>query len=190
MAGAGLSEVLRAVTSLARTGWMLRGVPPSEAETVASHSFAAAVIAFELAVELKARGVEVDPYRASALALLHDLAESVVGDITRRAGIGEAKREAEARAYMSLGVSDEAKRLYMEFEEGSTVESLVARAAELAATYWRSREYMCRGFQVGEIASSTLGEARRIASKAGFSEALEALIARLEPGCGGEGWRG
>ncbi|RLE92451.1 MAG: phosphohydrolase, partial [Thermoprotei archaeon] len=32
-----LDELLQALKNLSRTGWMLRGVPHSEAETVAEH---------------------------------------------------------------------------------------------------------------------------------------------------------
>ncbi len=181
-----LGSALRGVYNLARTGWMLRGVPPSQAETVASHSYASAVIAFELAVEASRRGLRVDPYRAAAIALLHDLAESIIGDISRRAGLGEAKRRAEEEAYEALDVSEEAKSLYREFEDFSTPEARVARIAELLATHWMAVEYSCRGFDVGEIAESTLREAEVLAGDGALGEALKSMLERLVPGgCGG-----
>jgi len=184
MAGYSLGEVLRGLVNLARTGWMLRGVPPSEAETVASHSYVASVIAFELAVEASRSGVSVDPYRAAVMTMLHDMAESVIGDISRRAGLGEAKREAERRAYMSLEVSEEAKRLFREFEEASTVEARVARISELLATYWMAKVYSCRGFPVEEIGESSLEEARRLAGS-DLTRAVDSILERLEvKGCG------
>jgi putative hydrolase of HD superfamily len=184
LGGVPLWAALRGVTNLARTGWMLRGIPPSEAETVASHSYAAAVIAFELAVDAARKGLRVDPYRASVMALLHDLAESLIGDITRRAGIGEAKREAEARAYETLDVSEEAKRIYKEFEAMNSNEAYIARISELLATYWRALEYMCKGYRVDEIAESSIAEAERLAEKLGVRDAFESMLRRLEDhGC-------
>ncbi|MCE4610415.1 MAG: HD family hydrolase [Desulfurococcales archaeon] len=180
-----LGRALRGVVSLARTGWMLRGVPPGEAETVASHSYAAAVIAFELAVEASKKGFRVDPYKAASLALVHDLAEGVIGDISRRAGIGEAKRRAEEEAFKALGVSEEAKKLFMEFEEGSTLESRVARIAELLATYWMSLIYTCRGYDVAEIGESSWREALELASRDGIVELIYSLRGKLSVECSG-----
>ncbi|MFN4046079.1 MAG: HD domain-containing protein, partial [Acidilobaceae archaeon] len=76
-----LGEVLAALTSLARTGWMLRGVPHSLAENVAEHLFVSAIIAYEIAVEASKRGLPVNPEKAAAVALVHDLAEALIGDI-------------------------------------------------------------------------------------------------------------
>ena len=182
-----LGRALRGVVNLARTGWMLRGVPQGEAETVASHSYVAAVIAFELAVEASNRGFKVNPYKAASLALLHDLAEGVIGDISRRAGIGEAKRRAEEEAFKSLGVSRVAKELFTEFEEGSTLESRVARMAELLATYWMALIYSCRGYDVMEIGESSLREALELASRDGMEETLYTLKDRLNVECSGGG---
>ena len=183
--GIPLGRALRGVVSLARTGWMLRGVPPGEAETVASHSYAAAIIAFELAVEAGRRGFRVNPYKAASLALIHDLAEGVIGDISRRAGIGEAKRRAEEEAFKALEVSGEARKLFMEFEEGSTMESRIARMAELLATYWMALIYSCRGYDVMEIGESSWREALELASREGMEELLYSLRDRLIVGCSG-----
>ena len=150
-----LVEMLEALSSLSRTGWMLRGVPHVLAETVSDHSFWSAVIGYELGVSARRRGVRVNPERVAVIALLHDTAESVIGDIPKTAGISEAKEEAEARALGSLPLSPEAKSLVREFMEGETVEALFARAAEVAATIVRARVYMGEGFErVGEIADN------------------------------------
>lgn len=176
----GLGDMLLALVSLARTGWMLDGVPARDAETVAEHLFAAAVIALELGERLKARGLRVSPERAAALALAHDLAESVIGDVTRRAvGLSEAKRRAEAEAYESLPLSPGVKRLYREFEEEASLEALVARASELLATAWRAKVYIARGYRVERIMESTLREALRVAEKGGFRGDLERLAEDL-----------
>ncbi len=182
MKSAGLPEILRALTSLARTGWMLRGVPPFEAETVASHSYASALIAFEMSVTARSKGLNVDPYRAAAEALIHDIAESVLGDITRTAGIDEAKKSAEKRAFMSLEISEEAKRLYLDFERGGSLEAVIARVSELLATYWKSLEYECRGYRVSDIKESTLKEALTISDRYNIRSLVEEYIERLRSG--------
>lgn len=154
-----LQDIITSARSLARTGWMLRGVPPSMAETVSSHSFAAALLALELA-----RRVGVDPYRAAAIALVHDLAETRVGDIAKVSGIDEAKRSAELRALDELEVSDLVRSLVREFYESKSDEAVIARAADLAATVMASRYYRSLGLPVDEIEQSSLKELDRLTS--------------------------
>jgi len=174
-----LGDILVALTSLARTGWMLRGVPSSIAESVAEHLFIASIIAYELAVEVRSLGFQVNPERAAIIALAHDLAEAIVGDITRRAGIGEAKEEAEARAYTVLEVSGGLKEMYEEYRSGATLESVIARISDSLATYLKARFYRSLGYKVDDIADSSLNTALSLASKTGLEDAVKKLIERI-----------
>jgi putative hydrolase of HD superfamily len=174
-----LGSALRALYSLARTGWMLRGVPPSAAETVAQHSFLSAVLALELAWEASRRGLRVDPLHAAAVALLHDVAEAWVGDIPKPAGLDEAKEAAEDAAVEAAPLSPLAKGLHREYQERSTPEARLARAAELLATHLAAVWYRSLGYPVDDILANTLSAARGEAEAAGASEAFEALLERL-----------
>jgi putative hydrolase of HD superfamily len=72
-------ELARAIARLKevpRTGWLDRGIPLEETESVADHSFGVALLAWLLAP------LEIDRARAVELGLLHDLAEAIVGDMT------------------------------------------------------------------------------------------------------------
>src|SRR4051812_24153074 len=60
----------------ARTGWLDRGVPPIEVESVADHTFRVALMAWLSAP------MSLDRDRVLKLALLHDLAEATTGDLT------------------------------------------------------------------------------------------------------------
>ncbi len=175
-----LGEILLALTSLARTGWMLRGVPASMAETVADHLFMSALIAYELSIEARKAGFNVDPERAAVIALSHDLAEAVIGDISRRAGIDEAKREAELRAYEVLGVSRDLKDLYLEYGSGLTLEAVIASISDNLATYLKARFYAKLGYKVGDIAEGSLSKALELASLKGLEDAVRAVLERLE----------
>lgn len=64
-----------------RTGWLDRGVPPAQTESVADHSCGVALLAWVLARERQAEGASIDPSRVLALALIHDLAEAEIGDL-------------------------------------------------------------------------------------------------------------
>jgi putative hydrolase of HD superfamily len=152
MSDASLWDMVEALSSLARTGWMLRGVPSTLAESVAEHSFASAIIAFELSVRLKRRDIDVDPYRAAIIALIHDVGESVIGDIAKTAGISDAKRKAELRALDTLPVTHDLKELFIEFEKGDSIESFIARISESLATILKAGSYISRGYdRVKEI---------------------------------------
>jgi putative hydrolase of HD superfamily len=59
----------------ARTGWLDRGIPPAACESVADHTFRTALLAW------LAAGDDLDRDRVLKLALLHDLAEAVTGDL-------------------------------------------------------------------------------------------------------------
>lgn len=158
-----LWSVLRGLSSLARTGWMLRGVPHELAEPVASHSFWAAVLAHELALELRRRGARVDPERAALIALYHDMAEARIGDIAKVSGISEAEKErAERAAVESLPVSEESRSLIVEFMDRSSPEAKLAKLGETLATLLRALDYERIGFDVSDIRGNMCRSLRRM----------------------------
>ncbi|MCE4628130.1 MAG: HD family hydrolase [Desulfurococcales archaeon] len=172
-----LHEVLEALSSLARTGWMLRGVPSVIAESVAEHSFWAAVLAFEISVRARSRGVQVDPYRAAAIALFHDIGESVIGDIPKVAGISRSeKAAAERRAVNSLPISREAKALQEEFEDEKSVEAVIARISESLATYLKALSYERSGYRVEEIRENMEEIVKRLAGQLGITDIINDII--------------
>ncbi|MEB3860269.1 MAG: HD family hydrolase [Desulfurococcales archaeon] len=175
-----MDHVARTLSSLARTGWMLRGVPPQIAETVAAHSFTAALISLDLSLALARRGFRVDPYRATVIALVHDLAESVIGDIarTRIRGLEEVKERAELEAFDSLA-PEEVIALFREYEEKSTVEAIIARISDQLATLSKGEEYKSIGFNsVDDIIESCRKAVEKLIEKAGspIGEAIREIV--------------
>ncbi len=78
----GLFLEASALKRMPRTGWLLRGVP--HVESVADHSYSAALVALALADILCAGGgpeCEIDLERVLLIALLHDLAEVRLTDL-------------------------------------------------------------------------------------------------------------
>ena len=178
MAGEGFPALQAALGSLARSGWMMRGVPAPVAETVADHTVAAALLALEIAWEASRMGLSVSPERAAAIALVHDVAEAWVGDIPKPAGV-EGKEEAELRAVESSRLSPRTVSLYREFASRASLEARIARVAEKLATYTMALNYAARGYRVDDIIESSLSDALREADDAGVSEALKAACGRL-----------
>ncbi len=173
----GLDEVIVGLSSLVRTGWMIRGVPPSIGEVVAEHSFSAALLALEVSLRLRDRGVSIDPWKATAIALVHDVGEVVVGDIAKTSGISrEEKRRAEERALELLEVHDGVRSLFREFEEGASVEARVARLAESLATLLRAYYYERLGYDVSDIRDNMRRVVLELAESLGATDIVRVFV--------------
>ena len=115
-----------------RTGWAVRGV--SDVESVADHSFGVALTALTIS-ELVPQ--KVDREKILTMAILHDLAESVTGDLSlggSRLLPKGAKAEAEVRAMDELldglGFADRWRTVWEEFENLANDEARIVRDAD------------------------------------------------------------
>lgn len=133
--GGRLAAVLLAANALKtapRTGWALRGV--ASPESVAAHSHGVALVALLL---LEIVPQPLDRARALAMAVLHDLPESVTGDLSLGASRllpAGAKRAAEERALRELlegtPCAESWLALWRELEDRHTPESRLVRDAD------------------------------------------------------------
>lgn len=112
---------------LRRTGWVLRSV--SQPETVSGHMYRMALAAMMLDST-----DNVDTNRVMRMCLVHDLAESVVGDITPHCGVTEQeKHQREETAMASLASlpskpqGAEMHALFQEYENQSTPEAVLVK---------------------------------------------------------------
>lgn len=80
-------------------------LPVIRPENVAEHSFYCALIAYTLAHDLKYRRYQVDPDLAMRKAMLHDLEESMTGDILRSFKYSSARlrEEIEEAGFVNMG---------------------------------------------------------------------------------------
>jgi putative hydrolase of HD superfamily len=153
--------------SAKRTGWLDRGVPNDETESVADHIFRTAILAW------LAAGEDLNRDKVLKLALVHDLAEAITGDIPpydaelippetdtaarreflerrhiRPAARTEAKRAAEAVAIAGLtadlppALANELAALTTELAEATSAEARFVKQADKIETYLQSREYL------------------------------------------------
>ncbi|KAH9383325.1 hypothetical protein HPB48_024445 [Haemaphysalis longicornis] len=84
---------------LRRTGWVLRGVP--DPERVSGHMYRMAVMAMMIGNDPNG-GIDKD--KCIRMALVHDMGECIVGDITPQCGVSkEHKLKLETEAMASLG---------------------------------------------------------------------------------------
>jgi putative hydrolase of HD superfamily len=114
---------------LYRQGWLRGGVPKERCESIAEHSFAAALLALWLA---QAYFPELDLQKVVCMALLHDFGEVYAGDIIPSDALSaEAKHDLEARSvqqvFDKLPGGEAHLRLWEEFESGDTAEARFVR---------------------------------------------------------------
>lgn len=148
---------------LPRTGWLLHGVRPCE--SVADHTAGVALLTLALAsainVEWQAAGLErpIDAEHAVTLAVLHDLAESIVTDLPRRSTqlIGtEIKRRAEAQALTDilagLPGNDDYATLWAEYTTTSSPEARLVHDADALEMVHQALQYERAGHRaLGEF---------------------------------------
>ena len=129
---------LQRLKRLDRTGWTLRGLP-NGTESVAAHSFGVSSTAMLLADKFVANGIPVDVEKVLRIALLHDWAETRVGDMPRTGTLyfgSEARKQAEMAAFRDVvdevdGAQGLYARLYNDYEHRSSLEARLVKAADV-----------------------------------------------------------
>jgi len=128
---------LQRLKRLDRTGWTLRGLP-NGTESVAAHSFGVACTAMLVADELSRQGVEINVERVMRISLLHDWAETRVGDMPRTAKMyfgGEVTRKAETAAFTDivrpLNEANDYLDLFEDYESRESLEARLVKAADV-----------------------------------------------------------
>lgn len=116
---------------LPRTGWLQRGV--ANPESVAEHTFGVAILALLVAGQHPG----LDRAKLLTLALLHDLAEALLGDLptsARRLLGAEAKHAAERRAtaelFAELPSRAEYLALWDEYARGTSPEARLVKGLD------------------------------------------------------------
>ena len=132
---------------LRRQGWLRRGVPPERCESVADHTFSAAVLAMFLA---DAHYPGLDLAKVLRLALLHDFGEIDAGDITPADGVSdeEKRRREEAsvvRVLSKLPNGAEYVALWREYEDGRSPEARFVRQIDRLEMALQASAYQRQG---------------------------------------------
>ncbi|KAI0497014.1 hypothetical protein KFK09_023342 [Dendrobium nobile] len=151
-----------------RAGWVRKGV--REPESVADHMYRMSVMAL-----IADYSPDIDRERCIKMALVHDIAEAIVGDITPSDGVPKdekSRREREAINHMCnlLGGGSRAKEmldLWMEYEENSSLEAKVVKDFDKVEMILQALEYeQEQGMILDEFFQSTAGKFQTDVGKA------------------------
>ena len=121
---------------LPRQGFIALGFKRNEADSVAAHSFATALLAYFFAKQLQKDGVKIDPDRVLKMGLVHDIGETIVGDVGTfvkgmAGGVFKNIEEEGVRALVGgLDSKDEIINLVEEYMDRKTLEARVVKAAD------------------------------------------------------------
>ncbi len=118
-----LARRLGELKGVRRRGWLVRGIPPGEAEDVAQHSFEVCSLSLLLSLELEGKGRRLDLEKVLGMATVHDWPEALVGD---RLPSPEKRREEEEALEGMVGDrswGERVKGLWREYAEGRTAEA-------------------------------------------------------------------
>lgn len=168
------------VKNLARTGWMLRGIPPSDSETVGSHIFEVTFLSMLIADKLSEAGIHIDTLRTMRIALLHDILESVTGDIVKNVkGSIVNSTQLEEEAIRELEITNYSDIL-KELNEGKSLESLVVKLCDNIATLLQGIRYLNKGYtSVLDIVESTKERIENILETAPMPEEARDILKSL-----------
>jgi putative hydrolase of HD superfamily len=152
----------RGLKTTKRTGWVMREVP--EPESVADHSWRISLMAM---VASFSDNVNTD--KCIKMALVHDLAEAAVGDITPHCGVSDSDKhqlELDAITKMtnmlgdSMG-SEEILGLWKEYEDGTTEEAKLVKDMDKLEMILQAQEYEmdgANGKSLDQFFASTRGK--------------------------------
>lgn len=115
------TQIIRLLKTQPRTGWVDRGIPVEKTESIADHMYRMSIIAMAVPAET----VSID--KCVKIALVHDIAEALVGDITPFAEVTKEekhRREWETIEYLVELVqpynerfAQEMRELWLDYEE-------------------------------------------------------------------------
>jgi putative hydrolase of HD superfamily len=132
---------ISSLKSTKRTGWVRSLV--ADPESIADHMYRMALLAFMIP-----ENANIDRNKIIKMALVHDVAEAKVGDITPHDGVSDIeKRQLESKGMDFLvnvlensSEAKEMKELWLEYENGQTLEAQIVKDLD-------KFEMICQAFE-------------------------------------------
>lgn len=132
-------EIAGILKQTERTGWVEVGV--YQPESVADHTFRTALLCM-----LYADIENLDTLKILRMALIHDLHEAILGDLTPKQKTAETKRNEETSINNMLKLLPKRQRenylaVWNEYQEGKTKEAQAVRQLEKIEMALQAKEY-------------------------------------------------
>ncbi|RMF28614.1 MAG: HD domain-containing protein [Candidatus Nitrosothermus koennekii] len=149
-------KIANKLKSIKRKGWIAKAkVEEKDAESVADHSYQTALITMLLA-DMKG----YDSCKAIKLALIHDLAEAIVGDYMPEEISNKKKHEEENDAIDNMltllpsNIREEYKHLWLEYINNTSKEADLVHQIDKLEMIIQADEYKHKGYSVDEFYAS------------------------------------
>lgn len=160
-----------ALKRLKRTGWLRVGLDAAGVESVAEHSFGAALLGFAVACEFYPH---LDAQKVLLLGLIHDLGEAVTGDFLpwEKAAIAdfeERERLGACQAVAGLKAEAPLMALYDEFYLGETPEARLVQQVD-------KLEMLLQAHVYEEVHGRNLGEFFTGLTEGFFDDKLQEVV--------------
>ncbi|MFH1782114.1 MAG: HD domain-containing protein [Candidatus Omnitrophota bacterium] len=132
--------------SIRRSGWGVLGI--KDPETVAEHSFRCSALGYILA---SMEGVF--PYKVMLMTLFNDIHEARIGDLHKMSQHYIDSEKIEDKVFYSQikslpkNMKEELKKLHIEYRRQKSIESIIARDADILECLIQAREYYIHGFK-------------------------------------------
>ncbi len=162
------AKIVGKLKKVERTGWVTTA-KIQNTESVAEHSFRSAILGM-LISDIK----KLDTEKVMRMLLLHDIAETVIGDwdLSAKKKLGlENKNRKEEEAFEKImqmlpqEQKEEYLKLWKEFEEGKTEEAKIAYQAEKLEMVIQALEYMEEGYDREKLESFFKNEKEKFTDK-------------------------
>ena len=139
-----LFQIVSELKNIRRAGWVRAGIPETEVESVADHTFRTVFLAMVFGDILN-----LNSEKLMKMALLHDLAEVHIGDITPYDEITtKEKRDKESKAIRDIlsdiPNNDEYLTLWHEFEQQVNDEAILIKNLDKLEMALQTAEYQTK----------------------------------------------
>ncbi|KAJ9137765.1 HD domain-containing protein [Coniochaeta hoffmannii] len=184
-------HILERLKTTKREGWRRFGI--DRGESIADHMYRMSLMSMLAPPSLASR---LDLHKCMKMCLIHDMAESLVGDITPVDGVAKpekSRREATTMDYITktlLGniyggqstAGEDIRAIWQEYEDSKTLESLYVHDIDKVELLLQMVEYERRGREQGrgEADKLDLGEFAYVATKLVLPETKEWAAKVLE----------
>lgn len=168
-------KVAANLKNVPRQGWIDR-LNHKDPESVAEHAYSAAIMGMILS-DMENR----DTQKILKMILLHDLSESIIGDIPPDKMSAEAKIQFEDDAmkkilgYLPEHIREKYQLLWDEFQQGSSAESILVHQIDKLEMALQARTYSKSGFTSEQVAPF-FDSAREEISEKNIKEILKEIL--------------